>query len=190
MGRDHVDPNKCRPKLRPPRPYPCSSQGACHRMEQYPMPFSRPLSALNGIATKSGASQLQPTMKQPMSRISSMRRDWNDKPQPSQNPQSKVNCCQDTDPFPGGKSTALEPKPKPGVPVKASTVSCTFSDKTLLSTAQWQIPGFSRLQDFGPTVGVGGFGASFHLGKIPSMRQGHTNLGGYCGNGASTGSRW
>jgi len=114
-------------------------------MEQYPMPFSRPLSALNGIVTKSGASQLQPTMKQPMSRISSMRRDWNDKPQPSQNPQSKVNRCQDTDPFPGGKSTAPEPKLKPRVPVKASTVSCTFSDKPPPSTAQWQIPSLSML---------------------------------------------
>jgi hypothetical protein len=89
------------------------------------MPSSRPLNALNGTAAKSGASQPQPPMKQPMSRISSIGRDWNDEPQPSQNSQRKPNLSQDTDPFPWSRSPSPKPKPNAGAPAKAPTVSRT-----------------------------------------------------------------
>jgi hypothetical protein len=128
-----------------PRLYPRYSQRACHHVEQYPMPSSIPLNALNGTATQSGASQPQPPMKQPMSRISSMRRDWNNDSKPSQDPQSKVNLSQDMDPFPWSRSPSPGPKPKARVPVKAPTVSCTLSDKPPPSTVQWQMHGLSGL---------------------------------------------
>ena len=121
-----------------PRLYPRSPIRACHRVKQYPMPSSKPLNALNGVAAKYGASQPQPPTKQPMSRISSMRRDWNDDLQPFQNPQSKTNLSQDTDPFPWSKSSSPGPKPKARVPVKAPTVSCTFLDEPPLSIARWK----------------------------------------------------
>ena len=119
-----------------PRLYPRSSQEACHRVEQYPMPSSRPLNVLNGVAAKYDASQPQPPTKQPMSRISSMRRDWDDDLQPSQNPQSKVNLSQDTNPVPWSTSPSPELKPKARVPVKAPTVSCTFLDELPPYTTQ------------------------------------------------------
>ena len=121
----------------PFRPCPRSSQGACHRVEQYPMSSSRPLNTLNGVAAKSGASQPQRPTKQPMSRISSLGRDWSDDLQPSQNSQSKVKLSQDTDPFPCSKLPSPERKPTARVPLKASTVSCTFSGRSPLSIAQW-----------------------------------------------------
>src|SRR5258706_5585020 len=135
------------------------------------MPSSRPLNALNGVAAKYGASQPRPPTKQPMSRISSMRRDWNDDLQPSQNPQNKVNLSQDTDPFPWSKSPSPGPKPKTRVPVKAPTVSCTFSDEPPPSTTQCQYMPSQGLWLRLLEAGILGASASLLFGKNPSMRQ-------------------
>ena len=109
------------------------------------MPSSKPLHAHNSAIATSGASQPPPQMKQPMSRISSMRRDWNDEPQPSQSTQSKVDLSQDTDTYAWSRSPSPEPKPKAKAPLKATTVSRQFSDKSPSSTTQWKMYGLSRL---------------------------------------------
>jgi len=106
-------------KLRLP---PTLSSFLCQRVEQYQMSSSRALRVLNGTAATSDASQPPPSMKQPMSRISSMRRDWNDVPPPSQNTQIKVTLSQDTDPFPWSKSPSPEPKSKAKADTKPATV--------------------------------------------------------------------
>jgi len=103
------------------------------------MPSSKPLHAHNSAIATSGASQPPPQMKQPMSRISSMRRDWNDEPQPSQSTQSKVDLSQDTDTYAWSRSPSPEPKPKAKAPLKATTVSRQFSDKSPSSTTQWKM---------------------------------------------------
>jgi hypothetical protein len=109
------------------------------------MPSSRPLNALNVAPAKSNVSQAQPPTKQPMSRISSMRRDWNDDPKLSETPQGSVNPSQDTDPILWSRSPSQGSTPKVRAPVKASTVSRKISDKLSSFTAQRQIYWISRL---------------------------------------------